>query len=85
LRRVKKPYHPTAILFETAVDLMFEIYLLRGDCSVAAKALMARKRVDENAVEDCARLDDTLAKTYRALQATLKGIQASRRNRSYRR
>jgi hypothetical protein len=82
---VKNPSPSTAILFDTAIDLMFGIYLLRGHCRVAARALMARKRVDERAVEDCARLDDTLAKTYHALQTTLKGIQASRRHRSGRR
>lgn len=80
LAPVKSP-EPTAILLDSAVDLMFEIYLLRGDCSAAAKALTSRGRVDERALEDCARLDDTLAKTYRALQSTIRSIQASRARR----
>jgi len=60
---------------------MFEIYLLRGDCSVAAKALCQRGG-HEQAIEDCARLDDTLAKAYGSLQRTLRDIQESRARRS---
>jgi hypothetical protein len=66
---------------------MFEIYLLRGDCSVAARELMKRDptRLDEASVEDCARLDDALAKTYRTLQSTIREIQAARALRRLRR
>ncbi len=78
LTRVKSPKNPTSILLENAIDLLFEIYLLRGDCSLAAKALMNKNRVDYSAIEQCARLDDTLAQAYRSLQATLRKIQASR-------
>jgi hypothetical protein len=73
---------PNAVLLDNAVNLMFEIYLLRGDCSAAARALAARGR-NEEAIEDCAKLDDTLAKTFRALQKTLRCIQRSRARRSH--
>ncbi len=82
LAAVKKATRPTAILFENAVDLMFEIYLMRGDCSILAKSLMARNRLDELSLEECARLDDTLATAFKSLQATLKSIQDERRSRS---
>lgn len=78
---MKQPHGPTTVLLDSAVDLMFEIYLLRGDCSAAAQALMHVTRPDEAALEDCARLDDTLAKAYRSLQQTVRTIQASRRRR----
>ncbi len=78
LTRVKSPKNPTAILLENAIDLLFEIYLLRGDCSAAAKALVHRGRGDAAALEQCAKLDDTLAQAYRSLQATLRKIQAAR-------
>jgi hypothetical protein len=81
---MKSPVKPTAVLVENAVDLMFEIYLLRGDCSAAAKALMARPRPDDAAVEECAHLDDTLAKAYRLLQKAVRNIQASRGRRKNR-
>jgi hypothetical protein len=75
---------PTAVLLDSAVDLMFEIYLLRGDCSAAAQALIQNGQRHEAAVEDCARLDDALAKTYRSLQRTIRSIQASRARRKHR-
>ena len=76
---------PATLLLENAVDLMFEVYLLRGDCSIAVRELMKRNRVDEAAVEECARLDDTLARTYRTLQFTIRSIQAQRAMRDRRR
>ncbi len=78
---VKMPETPTTILLDQAVDLMFEIYLMRGDCCLAAQALLSEQPVDQAAVEDCARLDDTLAKTYRSLQATVRAIQRRRSRR----
>ncbi len=78
---MKQPEPPTTVLLDNAVDLMFEIYLLRGDCSAAAKAMVTRGKADDAALEDCARLDDTLARAYRSLQHTVRSIQASRRRR----
>ncbi len=78
---MKQPKRPTAALLDSAVDLMFEIYLLRGSCSTAAKALATRGKAHEAALEDCARLDDTLGKAYRSLQQTVRAIQASRSRR----
>ncbi len=78
---MKSPENPTSVLLDNAVDLMFEIYLLRGDCSAAAKAMVARGKGDDATLEDCARLDDTLAKAYRSLQHTVRSIQASRSRR----
>ena len=72
---------PNIVLLDKVVDLLFEIYLLRGDCSTAARALMSQRKVDEAAVEECARLDDTLAKSYRAVQHTVRLIQHSRNRR----
>ncbi len=75
---MKLPEKPTALLLDCAVDLMFEVYLMRGDCSVLAKSLMQQRTPDESALEECARLDDTLAQVYKTLQSTLKGIQRTR-------
>lgn len=72
---------PTTILLDNAVDLMFEVYLLRGDCSAAAKELLNSEKPDHLAIEDCARLDDALSRTYRSLQSTIRSIQASRSRR----
>ena len=84
LARVKVTRNPTAILLESTVNLMFGLYLIRGDCSYAAKALMAQKRLDELALEDCALLDDSLAKSFKLLQSTVRRIQARRGQRKRR-
>ena len=81
---VKRTLTPTTILLDSAVDLMFEIYLLRGDCSAAATALTCRRHVDNRALEECALLDDALAQTYRSLQATVRKIQKLRAARGTR-
>jgi hypothetical protein len=62
------------------VNLMFEIYRLRGDCSRTARQLSSGL-AGAASLEDCARLDDTLAKVYRSLQYTLKDIRRSRAKR----
>ncbi len=66
---------PSRVLIEQGIDLLFEMYLLRGDCCEAAKALARQPPLDHTALEHCARLDDSLAKTYRILQATLSRMQ----------
>ena len=58
---------------DSAVNLMFEIYRIRGNCSRTARNLGSGV-AGEAALEDCARLDDTLARVYRHLQHTLKDI-----------
>jgi hypothetical protein len=79
--RVNAPDKETTVLLDYAVDLLFEIFLMRGDCCEAAKAIMNKAEVDETALEECARLDDSLARTYRTLQQTVKSIQLARAQR----
>ncbi len=75
--RVKSSDKSTAILLDSASDLLFEIYLMRGDCSRAAEFLLRQKQVDPDAVELCARLDESLARSFRLLRATLERMQRS--------
>jgi hypothetical protein len=70
-----------AALLDNAVDLLFRIHVMRGECCIAAKKLLDKKPADHLAVDDCARLEETLAKSYRSLQATLRSIQRSRGRR----
>src|SRR5512146_2089850 len=75
---VKRPGKATVTVLDKAVDLLFQMYVLRGECGRATRALLSKPRVDradEAAVEEYARLDDTLAGNYRVLQKTLRGIQ----------
>jgi hypothetical protein len=54
---------------------------MRGECCIAAKKLLDKKPADHLAVDDCARLEETLSKAYRSLQGTLRSIHRSRRRR----
>lgn len=78
LRRMTSPEPKTALLLDSAVDLLFEVHLMRGDCCVAARAFAAEPHPDEAAIEECARLEESLAKVYRTLQHTLKQVRRSR-------
>jgi hypothetical protein len=78
LATVKAPEQHTSKLLDRTVDLMFRIYVIRGECSAAAHSILKRKHSDAASVEDCARLDDTMAKVYRSLQNTVRAIQRSR-------
>jgi len=75
---MKNGNQKTGQLLDSAVDLMFEIHLMRGDCCLAARSISAKTPIDEAAIEECARLEESLAKVYRNLQSTLKAIQNSR-------
>ena len=78
---VKSPEPSVPEVLERAVNVLFQIYVLRGECSTAARELLRRGESGERGVEDCARLDDALAKSYRTLQTTIRAIQASRSRR----
>ena len=75
---MKSSDHPNVALLDSAVEALFKIYLLRGECSRAARLLVEQSPGDARSLEDCARLDDTLARAFRLLQSTLSQIQRSR-------
>lgn len=75
---VKAPDTHTAKLLDRTVDLMFRIYMIRGECSAAAQAILKKKGNQSSAVEDCARIDDALARVYQSLQSTVRTVQRSR-------
>jgi hypothetical protein len=78
---VKSQNQKTALLLDNAVDLMFEIHVMRRDCCLAARSFSGKGHADGAALEDCARLEESLAKAYRMLQSTLQDIQFSRAKR----
>jgi hypothetical protein len=62
----------------TVAEVLFDISLMRGECVSAAGKLMARRPVDEVALEQCALLDDALAVAQAALTAGLQNVQRVR-------
>ena len=82
---MKPSQKPGALPLDYAAEIAFEIHLLRGECSQAACDLINQRTLDEHALEDCARLDDALARAYALVQtalARIKGMSAKRRPRS---
>ncbi len=77
---VNSSQRATGLLIDSASELLFEIYLMRGDCSRAAEFLLRQQKIDREALELCARLDDSLAQNFRLLQATLARLRQSRAN-----
>jgi hypothetical protein len=61
--------------------LAFEIDSLRKRCSQAAQFLVDQDVLDEAQLEDCAHLDDALAKAHRLLRQTVRSIMVERLNR----
>jgi len=77
---MKPTQRPGALPLDCAAEIAFELHLLRSECSQAARDLMGRRPLDENALEECARLDDALARAHAVVQAALSRIKG-RRNR----
>ena len=65
--------------------MAFEIDIIRAGCSKAAQQLMSKKPLDEVELEECARLDDALAKAHWILKSTVRSIMISRISRRSRR
>ncbi len=64
-----------------AAEILFELTQLRQECSDAAEGLVNAERLDEEGLEECARLDDAVAHAHRILLSALKSIKTSRNNR----
>jgi hypothetical protein len=80
-----KPSQKPGPPLDYAAEIAFEIHLLRGECSQAARDLVNQRPLDENGLEECARLDDALAKAYILVQTAItriKRVRSRRRPRS---
>ena len=67
-----------------AARLTVQLEALRMECCQAAETLMKRKKLDEQDLEECARLDDGLAEAYRILKSTITQITLARLKRRIR-
>jgi hypothetical protein len=64
--------------------LAYEIDALRTSCSRAANALVNKDALDEAELEECAQLDDALAKAQRILKLSVRNVMLSRLARNSR-
>jgi len=78
---MKSSEQPVALPLDYVSEVSFEIHLMRGECSDAARRLLLQPRVDEIAVEECAVMDEALARAKRILDSAVERIRQSRRRR----
>jgi len=64
--------------------LAFQIEAMRSGCCLAAQRLMRHEPLDEAELEDCARLDESLARAHRMLKAAVRDIMLARIHRGSR-
>jgi hypothetical protein len=61
--------------------LAFEMDALRNGCCAVAAALMSQAPLKEAELEECAHLDDALAKAQRQLKSAVKDVMFARLHR----
>lgn len=62
-------------------QVAFQIEALRAECCAAAKILMEETPLNDAELEECARIDDALAKTQSILKSTVASVMISRLRR----
>ena len=62
-------------------QLAFQIEALRAECCAAAQILANEKTLNEPELEECARIDDALAKAQRLLKSTVADVMICRLKR----
>ncbi len=81
LRRMKSPEQPMVLPLEYATELTMELLLMRGECCDAANALMQEQPLDEDGLEECAVLDEALARAQVLLHGAVANIRKLRASR----
>jgi hypothetical protein len=77
-----KPKNPTpALPIGRTARIAFEIDAMRAACCQAAGALLASDDLDEEELDECARLDEALAQAHRLLKASVRNIMMARLQR----
>ena len=64
-----------------AAHVAFQIEAMRAECCAAAQLLTNETPLNEEELEECAKLDDALAKAQRLLKSTVAGVMISRLKR----
>jgi hypothetical protein len=78
---VKTTKRRAALPIGRTARIAFEIEALRATCCEAARALTRRRPLDEAELEECARLDDALARASRILRGSVRNIMLTRLSR----
>ncbi len=78
MSHMKSPDKPVTLPLEYATELAMELHLMRAECSDAASHLIEEAPLDEVGLEECAVLDEALARAQSILQAAVCSIQKLR-------
>ena len=84
IKKVKPTKRYTSLPIGPTARIAFEIDATRAACSKVAQMLIDRAPLNEAELEECAQLDDALARAHRLLKATVRSIMLSRLKRSSR-
>jgi hypothetical protein len=77
-----KPTHlHTDLPVGPAVRIACQLDAARAACSKVARRLLSRDPVNEQELEECARLDEVMARVQKLLRATVRSIMLSRLKR----
>ncbi len=78
---MKSPEQRATLPLDYATELAMELHLMRGECSDAAKELIQESPLDQIGLEECAVLDEALARAQRHLKGavdTIRQLRAAR-------
>jgi hypothetical protein len=78
---VKTKKQSLALPIGRAARIAFEIDTMRAACAQAAAVLLQAGSPDDAEVQECAELDEALARAHRLLKATVRKIMLARLNR----
>jgi len=84
IEKVKSTKRYTSLPIGPTARIAFEIDATRSACSKVAQSILSHDSFNEAELEECARLDDALARAHRLLKATVRSIMLSRLKRSSR-
>jgi len=76
--RVRQTQQHVKLPIGRTARIVFELDAMRAECSKAAQEVLNQPDVDGSEFEECAKLDDALAKAHRLLKANLRRIMLSR-------
>ena len=65
---------PLILPLDYVSELGIELHLMRGECVELARELVTRRPLDERRLQDCAELEEAVAKAQRVLQGAVERI-----------
>ena len=77
-RAMNKPEQPDPLPLEYAAQIAYELNSMRRECSEFAMRLLSQRPLDETHLEECARLDEALARAHVVLHSALDDIKNRR-------